>query len=111
MKTVHKIDLSLFKEFGPRTQNSHVVPGTSPIIQGRDFFLKDQMLLRFLTARDFNVKVAGELLVYQLEWRQTNVPLPYLQDKTLNLLKKGIIYLHGRCMDGSPIMFLDLIRL
>jgi len=31
-----------------------------------------------------------------------------LQDRTLTLLNKGLFYIHGRCMDYSPIMVFDL---
>lgn len=51
------------------------------------------------------------MLMYQLEWRQTNVPIPLLTDRTLKLLSMGLIYLHGRCMDGTPIMYMDGIKL
>lgn len=39
------------------------------------------------------------------------MPLPLLQDRTLQLLSMGILYLHGRCMDGSPLIYLDLKKL
>lgn len=111
MKTEYNVDLDSRKEFGPRTPDSYVKPGTSDIVPGVDFHFSDQLLLRYLTARNFNVKQASELLLYQLEWRQTNVPIPLLTDKTLKLLSMGIIYLHGRCMDGTPLMFVDVIKL
>ena len=31
-----------------------------------------------------------------------------IQDRTLTLLNKGLFYIHGRCMDYSPIMVFDL---
>lgn len=46
-----------------------------------------------------------------MEWRQTNVPLPLLTDRTLKLLSMGILYLHGRCMDGTPLLYLDIGQL
>ena len=78
MKQEHNLDLTKLKEFGPRTKDSYCIPGSNEIKQGVDFFFTDQLLLRFLTVRDFNIKLASELLLYQLEWRQTNVPIPYL---------------------------------
>ena len=46
-----------------------------------------------------------------LEWRQTNIPLPRLNDATLNLLNSGILYLHGRCKDFTPIIVIDMVKL
>lgn len=37
--------------------------------------------------------------------------MPLLTDKTLNLLNKGILYIHGRTKDLSPILILDWGRL
>jgi hypothetical protein len=34
-----------------------------------------------------------------------------LTDETLKLLNSGILYLHGRTMDMSPILVLDFIKL
>lgn len=50
-------------------------------------------------------------VIHHLEWRQTNVPLPKLTNKTLNLLNKGILYIHGRSKDFYPIIVLDFKRL
>ena len=110
MKTEYGVDLISKKDFGPRTPDSFVKPGSHKILPGVDFHFSDQLLLRYLTARNFNVKQAAEHLLYQLEWRQTNVPIPMLTDKTLKLMSMGLIYLHGRCMDGTPLMYIDMVR-
>lgn len=52
-------------------------------------------------------KVCSDL-IYHLQWRQTNIPIPILTDKALNLLNKGVLYIHGRCIDGSPIVYFDM---
>ena len=36
------------------------------------------------------------------------IPMPLLTDKTLKLLKSGIMYLHGRGKDGSPVLFIEM---
>ena len=64
MKEKHNIDLDSKKEFGPRTPDSYVKPGTSDIVPGIDFHFTDQLLLRYLTARNFDVNQASELLLY-----------------------------------------------
>jgi len=64
MKDKHNIDLDQKKEFGPRTPDSYVKPGTNEIVQGVDFHFTDQLLLRYLTARNFDVNQASELLMY-----------------------------------------------
>lgn len=70
--------------------------------------LHDSVLLRFCVSRfwDFD-KIIPDLYVH-LQWRQTNIPVPMLQDRTLILINKGLWYIHGRCMDGSPIMVFNL---
>lgn len=50
-------------------------------------------------------------VIFHLEWRQTNIPRPILQDSTIRLLGSGILYIHGRAMDLAPILILDLINL
>ena len=64
MKEKYNIDLESKKEFGPRTPDSYVKPGTSDILPGIDFHFTDQLLLRYLTARNFDVAQASELLLY-----------------------------------------------
>ena len=50
-------------------------------------------------------------LKYYLQWRQTNVPLPLLTDQTLNIMNKGLLYIHGRCKDYTPILVMDFVLL
>ena len=88
-----------------------MIPGSNKIVPGVDFFFTDELVLRYLTARNFEIDKACEAMMYQLEWRQTNVPLALLTDRTLKLMSMGLIYLHGRCMDGTPIMYVDLVKL
>lgn len=55
MMNEYQIDLDARKEFGPRTADSYVKPGTERIVPGVDFHFSDQLLLRYLVARNFNV--------------------------------------------------------
>ena len=55
MKLLHNIDMESRKDFGPRTDNSYVRQGTSEILPGTDFHFSDQLVLRFLVARNFNI--------------------------------------------------------
>ena len=57
------------------------------------------------------MKVSIENIKYHLEWRQSNIPGPVLSDGVLYLLNKGLMYIHGRCMDQSPIVILNLKKL
>ena len=56
MKKDYNVDLESKKGFGPRTPDSYVIPGSSEIVPGVDFHFTDQLLLRYLTARNFSVK-------------------------------------------------------
>lgn len=69
------------------------------------------MILRYLCARQFDLKRVVKEIKINLEFRQSNIPLPILTDKTLNLLNKGMLYIHGRTKDLSPILVLDLCLL
>lgn len=55
MKEKYNIDMETKKEFGPRTADSYVIPGSNEILPGVDFHFSDQLLLRYLTARNFDV--------------------------------------------------------
>ena len=101
------IDLENIKTFGPRTQSRYVPEGSSEIRSGKDYFFNDAQILRYLVARDFDLNRVAVDMKYHLEWRQTNVPVPLLQDSTLRLLKSGIMYIHGRCKDQSPILVVN----
>ena len=105
------IDLDVLKDFGPRVANGCVVEGSSKVENGRDPFLGDSDILRYLYGRKFIMDDVIDALYYHLEWRQTNNPQPLLTDDTLRLLNSGILYLHGRTIDMSPILVLDFIKL
>jgi hypothetical protein len=106
------IDISISKnEYGPREPNGCVIEGNSEIRQGRDYHLTESDLLRFSVARHFNMEAILNELKYHLQWRQTNIPMPFLCDLTLKILKKGMFYIHGRTMDLQPILVLDFGKL
>ena len=107
----HGIEIDKLKPFGPRAKSSIVNEGTNKIINGRDYHLHDAILLKFCVARFWDFDKIIPDIIYHLEWRQTNIPIPYLTDRTLTVLNKGILYIHGRCMDYSPIILLDFYRL
>ncbi len=46
-----------------------------------------------------------------MQWRQLNIPLPIINHKIINLLKHGVLYIHGRTKDLSPIIMLDIKQL
>lgn len=107
----HGIEIDKLKSFGPRAKNSIVNEGSNKIINGRDYHLHDAILLKFCTARFWDFEKIIPDIIYHLEWRQTNIPIPYLTDRTLTVLNKGMLYIHGRCMDYTPIMIIDFGRL
>ena len=50
-------------------------------------------------------------IVYHLEWRQTNVPIPRLTDPILKLVDSGLFYIHGRTKDLQPVLAMDAGKL
>jgi hypothetical protein len=107
LKDKHGLDLSLLKPYGPREENGRVYEGKSPIVSGRDYHLNDSDILRFSVGRHFVLNDTVSDLIFHLQWRQTNVPMPYLCDATLKILKTGMFYIHGRTMELQPILVLD----
>jgi hypothetical protein len=111
LREKHDIDLSKLKEFGPRNPNGICHIENTKIVSGRDELLTDEVILRYCIARKLNVNnILPDLLVH-LEWRQTNIPRPILQDSSIPIIESGIFYLHGRQMDYTPIVVLNLGRL
>ena len=105
------VDLDTVKAYGPRVESGNVAEGESPILNGRDRFFDDAAILRLVVSSLFDVERTMFFMKYHLEWRQTSVPLPVFTDKTSNLLKLGILYIHGRAKDMSPILIFDFVRL
>lgn len=50
MKKEYDIDLGGWKEFGPRTPNSYVLPGTNEILPGVDYHFTEATILKYLVA-------------------------------------------------------------
>lgn len=73
--------------------------------------LDDAVILRYLVTRGFDFNVVKDDMLYHLEWRKTYVPVARLTDKTLFLITKGLMYIHGRTKKGCPIMYLDFKNL
>lgn len=105
------VDLRKLKAFGPRSEDGAVVEGSHEIVSGRDALFDDALLMRMISASYFDVDVTMGYLRYHLEWRQTNVPMPVLTDRTVYLLNQGFLYIHGRAKDMSPILLFDIIKL
>lgn len=101
------IDLNLKKAYGPRIKGGKVVIGTSEVVKGTDTMFNDHDILKFIVAREWNLEVIIDHLYNHLEWRQTNIPLPFITDRTLRMLKKGVMYVHGRAKDMSPILVVN----
>ena len=108
---MHGIGLDEFKLFGPRVPGGKVKPGEAEVVNGRDYHFNDSDILKFLVARQFDIKKVLPDLKYHLEWRQTNVPRPVLTDRLVYLINKGILYIHGRSKDYSPIVVITLKNL
>lgn len=111
----HGIVLGFRKPYGcgegASETNGIFKPGQNKIVPGRDALFSDSVLLRYIVTRRFEMAAITRDVIYHLEWRQINVPAPKLTNKTLNLLNKGILYIHGRSKDLFPIIILDFKRL
>ena len=101
------IDLNKKKSYGPREKDGKVVKGTHKIYDGTDILNNDQMILRFIVAREWNLDLIVECLTTHLEWRQTNIPLPLMESRTMRMMKRGCIYVHGRAKDMSPLLHIN----
>jgi len=62
----------------------------------------DEVLVRFLIARNNNVAKASEMLAAHIEWRRANWPI--LKSSCLNEISKGKAYVHGFDKEGHPLL-------
>jgi len=62
----------------------------------------DDILARFLLARNGNVEKASTLLSGHLEWRATSWPI--LKSSCINEIVKGKLYMHGTDLEGHPLL-------
>lgn len=108
LREEYGISLDSHKEFGPRDPESKFVRGPEMPEKGADFHFSDANILRYISGWHYDNSRACEDIVQFLRWRQTNVPIPILREATVPLLNKGIFYIHGRCMDGSPVVIFDM---
>lgn len=111
IKKQYKIDLDVKKDYGPRTATGFVKEGENKVVNGSDADYRDTLILRFCYGRNWKLDDIVKSLKYHFEWRQSFIPYPILNDETLKLLKTGLFYLHGRCMDHSPILVLNFAKL
>ena len=104
----HGIDLTRQKPFGPRWPGGAVVDGQQKVVNGADVNVTDATILKYIIAREWNMEAIIKDLYRHLEWRQTNIPLPLIEDKVLKLLRHGVLYVHGRAKDLSPLIVIDM---
>ena len=71
----------------------------------------DIQLLRFAVGRRFDLDIAVKDTADHLAWRHQNIPLPILNCKALATMNAGVLYIHGRTKDLSPIVVLDIKHL
>lgn len=64
--------------------------------------------MRYLIGREWKLDLICKDIYAHLEWRETNIPLPVLHSQTLKCLKRGVLYVHGRSKDLSPILVCNL---
>jgi glutaredoxin len=59
--------------------------------------------MRFLQAAGYNIAKTIEFLIEHFEWRCLNLP-PVINDKSMQILNTGFLYLHGRDHKFRPII-------
>ena len=101
------LDLTRQKPYGPRWPGGAVKDGQQQVTNGADLMMTDYMILRFIIAREWNMENIVKDIYRHLEWRQTNIPMPLLESRTIRLLKRGVLYIHGRAKDLSPILIIN----
>ena len=103
------IDFSKTIPFGPRQPDGFCRGGSNPLQPGDgvDADWDDDELLRFANGWSFKLEELCVGLFYHLEWRKTYFPFPRLTDPILKILHTGVLYLHGRCIDHSPILVMN----
>lgn len=108
----YNINTNIIDSYGPRSGTGYCVEGTNPPRDcGVDQEFTDVDILRFCYAFKMKVPDIISNMYYHLEWRKTYVPRPRMQEEMHQLLQSGILYMHGRCIDHTPIMVLDLSKL
>lgn len=101
------IDYDQVKGYGPRREAG----GTCKVEEmdkRRDVMVTDRQMLRFGVCRFFNLDAAVKEFAEHLAWRQQNIPVPILNCRALATLNKGVLFLHGRTKDLSPILVIDI---
>lgn len=64
--------------------------------------VSDQMLIRFLRARDFDIDKAHAMLTSYLHWREEARPHEITKDEVLNYVRQRVCLLHKYDRDGHP---------
>ena len=67
--------------------------------------------MRYLVGRQWDLNKICEDLYRHLEWRQINFPLPILRKNSLEMIRRGVLYVHGRTKDLSPIIVCNMQKL
>ena len=73
--------------------------------------MTDANILKYIICREWNMEAIIRDIYRHLEWRQSNIPLPLIEDKVLKLIRYGVLYIHGRAKDLSPIVVIDMSAL
>lgn len=111
MRKRFNIDLDKKKAYGPRVVGSEFVPSTHPVVDGTDIRFGDNIILRYIVGRNWELdKIVNDLYTH-LEWRQINKPIPILRKNSLEMMKRGVVYMHGRTKDLAPLIIVNMARL
>ena len=78
LKEKHGIDIGIIKPYGPRVENGIFTKGESKIVNGRDGLFEFQNLVRYGIARHFKMEDIIRDVLTHFEWRQSNIPRPFL---------------------------------
>lgn len=77
----HGINLGLKKAYGPRSKTGAWKEGThGTVSDGTDLDFKDQLILRFIIAREWRFNDIIKDIKSHLEWRQINRPMAILNE-------------------------------
>lgn len=69
-------------------------------------FLSDETYLRFVRARDANIKKATVMLKDCVAWRKRFRPQAISVEDLVGILQLGTVYMAGLCLQGRPVMYM-----
>ena len=80
LKKRHNIDFDKLKPFGPRKSDGVVEEMSVNMTNGRDINMDDYKILQLLHAKCWKMDDIIHDLYTHMEWRETNIPLPIMQN-------------------------------